>query len=125
MYSVGRTSPSQVSFARPQAIGAGTRFGVQYGVPYSVGSLGVAWAKDGAAIALDEAAATILHCFDEPVTPRELAADLAEAVGLGSDVALRSVCVLAASLGTSGHLIPFGIEPRPAQHLAYPPSASP
>lgn len=90
-----------------------------------VGDLSVAWAKDGTAIALDQAAATILRCFDEPVTPRELAADLVEAVGLGSDVALRSVCALAASLGSSGHLIPSGIEPRPASHLAYPPSASP
>lgn len=101
---------------------------VLVGTPRSwtdVAGLSVAWATDGAAIALDEAAATILRCFDEPVSPRELAADLVEAVGLEPNAALRSVCALSASLGSSGHLIPVGIEPRRASHLAYPPSASP
>lgn len=101
---------------------------VLVGTPRSwaeVAGLSVAWARDGTAIALDEAAATLLRCFDEPVSPRELAADLVEAVGLEPDAALRSVCALSASLGSSGHLIPVGIEQRRAPHLMYPPSASP
>ena len=41
VYSVKRASPSQISFALPQAVATGTRFEVQHGLPFSVASPGV------------------------------------------------------------------------------------
>lgn len=85
----------------------------------------LAWPHGGLPVALDRAGATILDCFAEPLTPRELAADLAAALDLTPEEARRSAASTTMALLNTGHLIPDGMRPMPASRLAYPPSASP
>ena len=85
----------------------------------------IAWPHGGLPVALDRAAAAMLDCFVEPLTPRELAGDLEAALGLAPNDAQRSAASTALTLRNTGHLILDGQVPMPAVRLSYPPSASP
>jgi hypothetical protein len=85
----------------------------------------ISWPPGGLPMALDPAAASMLDCFEEPLSPRELAADLVAALGMDARSAERTALTLADSLLRSGQLIPEGLNPMPTSHLSYPPSASP
>lgn len=85
----------------------------------------ISWPAGGLPVALDPAAASMLDCFDEPLSPRELAADLTAALDMDPEVAERTALNLTHSLLRSGQLIPDGMVPMPASYLSYPPSASP
>jgi hypothetical protein len=84
----------------------------------------VAWPDGGLPVALDVAAAAMLDCFEEPLTPRELADDLVAAIGIEPAVALESASSVAHTLLRSGHVIPEGMVPMPPHSLTYPPPAS-
>jgi hypothetical protein len=83
------------------------------------------WPHGGFPVALGSGAATMLDCFEEPLAPRELATDLVAALGLDEEDALHSIGSFTDSLLRTGHLIPEGLIPMPADRLTYPPSASP
>lgn len=85
----------------------------------------IAWPQGGLPVALDRAAATMLDCFTDPLTPRELADDLVAALDLSPDDAQRSAATITHALLNTGHLIPEGLRPMPSASLGYPPSASP
>jgi hypothetical protein len=85
----------------------------------------IAWPHGGLPVALDLAASTVLDLFAEPLSAREVADDLVAAIGLDWETAMQSASTVTTSLLQTGHLIPEGLVPMPAAHLAYPPSASP
>ena len=85
----------------------------------------IGWPYGGYPAALDAAAATLLDCFSDPLSPAELAEDLIIAIGLDSDEAHRSVGLFAAGMVATGHLLPEGLSPMPTSLLSYPPAASP
>lgn len=85
----------------------------------------IAWPHGGLPVALDPAASAVLDLFSEPLAAREVADDLVAAIGLDVETAAQSASTVTSSLLRTGHLIPEGLVPMPAAHLAYPPSASP
>lgn len=89
------------------------------------GAMHIRWPYAGNAAALDDAAVTLLDCFDPPATPQEIADDLVDAVGLDPQVALDTMRNITTKLLGSGHLMVEGLTPLPTSLLAYPPSASP
>ena len=88
------------------------------------GQFRITWANAGIAIALDPASATLLDCFEGGLSPRELAADMTEALDLEADEAVSTMAALASSLIKSGHL-QLRDEPARKRFIAsYPPFAS-
>ena len=88
------------------------------------GDFRVSWPLSGAPIALDSAGATLLDCFDGGATPRELANDMVDALGVTHHDALSSVLSFAEALIHAGHLEQVGQAPEPRFLSAYPPFAS-
>jgi hypothetical protein len=85
----------------------------------------VSFPSGGLPMALDPAASSMLDCFEEPLSPRELADDLAAALDMDEKVAERTARTLTNTLLRSGQVIPDGLIPMPTSYLSYPPAASP
>ena len=78
----------------------------------------------GQPLAFDPASLTLLECFESIVTPREVAADLVDAVGLDVTAAEQMIERFALTLVRSGHLYKSDHGPR-RFGSNYPPAASP
>ena len=113
-----------MSAVEPVAFGR-TRFVLAPHASIGIGSSRLVWPMGGNPAVLDPASTAMLECFTEPLSPRELADDLVDAVGLDHDTALRSAVDTAYALRMSGHLIAEDQVPMPSWRLDYPPSASP
>lgn len=94
-------------------------------VDMSHGDHRISWPSGGYAAALDFAAASMLDCFDEPLSIAELATDVAAATELERTATVLMVKSLVNLLVRSGHLHVYGQSPPPASFLYYPPRASP
>jgi hypothetical protein len=102
-----------------------TRFVLAPHASIELGTSRLVWPMGGTPAVLDPASAAMLDCFTEPLSPRELADDLVDAIGLDHDTALRSAVDTAYALRMGGHLIAADQVPMPSWRLDYPPSSSP
>jgi len=96
-------------------------------MPYSaldVGTSRLTWAPGGQPTTLDAAAAAMLDCFEEPLTPEELSRDLHTALALEEDVARRAANSTAYALQMASLIVAEGLEPPEVFRFNYPPSGS-
>jgi hypothetical protein len=104
---------------------AKTRFVLAPQASIDVGTSRLVWPMGGNPAVLDPASAVMLDCFAEPLSPRELADDLVDALGLDEESAVRSAVDTSYAFRIGGQIIAEHQEPMPSWHLDYPPSASP
>jgi hypothetical protein len=101
------------------------RFIVAPNASRSQDSYRLVWPLSGIPIGLDLAGSTLLDCFADGATVREVAEDLVAAIGLEPEVAMTSVSTLVDSLRRSRHLVDPHDEAKKKFLWSYPPMASP